>query len=67
METGMSTHRLIQVHNLLDTVSSKAIQSRRAADNAAMIRNSTATASFIRRALRLERIAATCEGRLANG
>jgi hypothetical protein len=60
-----TTHRVIQISILLDNASSLARSNRRAADNAALIRNRSACASFIRRALRLERIAAQCSARLA--
>lgn len=61
----MSTHRVIQIHNLLDTLSSKARQCRRAADNLAAIRNDRGAGHYLRRAVRLEHIAARCSARLA--
>ena len=60
----MTTHRLIQVHNLLDSVSSKVRQCRRAADNLARIRNDRGADHYLRRVARYERLVALCEGRL---
>lgn len=60
----MSTHRHIQIHNLLDTASSEARQCRRAADNLAGIRNANGAAHYLRRAIRFERIATICASRL---
>jgi hypothetical protein len=56
----MTTHRHIQIHNLLDTASCKAGQCRRGADNLARINNSKGATHLLRRAMRLERIASTC-------
>jgi hypothetical protein len=60
----LSTHRTIQIHNLLDTAQSKARQCRRAADNLASIGNLKGSQSYIERAARLDEIASTCERRL---
>ena len=62
---NMSTHRLIQIHALFNTLSSKARQCRRAADNLARIRNDRGASHYLRRAARYARLAALCEGRLA--
>lgn len=60
----MTTHRLIQIHNIEDTVSSKARVCRRAADNLARIKNYAGAGFYIYRALRFERISAKCLTRL---
>lgn len=59
-----STHRVIQIHSLEDTLSSKARVYRRCADNLARIRNNTGAGHYLRRAIRAERIAAKCRARL---
>lgn len=60
----MTTHRMIQIHNLLDTCESKASVCRRGADNLARINNTAGTIHQIKRALRFERIASKCRSRL---
>ncbi len=60
----MTTHRLIQIHSLEDTLSASASVSGRAAMNAARIGNLGAAAHFMRKAQRLNRIAAKCRSRL---
>jgi hypothetical protein len=62
----MTTHRLIQVHVLFDTLSSRARVCRRAADNLARIGNDRGAAHYLRRASRLERIASACAQRLCD-
>lgn len=59
----MTTHRLIQVHGLEDTLSASARVSGRAAMNAARIGNFKAAAPFLRKAQRLNRIAERCRAR----
>jgi hypothetical protein len=61
----LSTHRTIQVHNLLDTVSSNARQSRRAAENLESIGNRKGAQIYAARAARLNEIASVCKRRLA--
>lgn len=60
----MTTHRLIQLHNMLDDLSSRARVSRRAADKAASINNGKAAVYFLQRAVRFERICTRCSARL---
>lgn len=62
----LSTHRVIQLSALLDTASAKAAQCRRAASNLARIRNDRGAGHYLRRASRIDRIAARCQGRLAH-
>lgn len=61
----MTTHRLLQLHTLEDNMSSKARVARRAARSAFFIKNLKATAYFLERAKRYDRVAARCRGRLA--
>ena len=61
-----TTHRLIQIHNLADSLESRARVSRRAADKATSINNRKANAYFLNRAERMERIVARCVARLEN-
>lgn len=61
----MTTHRHIQIHNLLDTAAVRAEGCRAAASNLARIRNDRAAGYYIRRADRFVRIAARCAARLA--
>lgn len=60
----MTTHRLIQIHNLEDSMSSKFRIARKAADNLARIGNDKGAGYFLRRAVRFERIAISCRARL---
>jgi len=60
----MTTHRLIQIHNLEDTMSSKARIARRSADNLARIGNTNGAGYYLRRAMRFERIANICINRI---
>lgn len=60
----MTTHRLIQIHNLEDNVSSKARIARRAADNLARIGNNKGAGHYLRAASRFEQIADKCRLRL---
>ena len=60
----MTTHRLIQIHNLLDTCESKACVCRRGADNLARIGNAAGTIHQLKKAMRFERIASKCRSRL---
>ena len=62
----MTTHRLIQIHNLEDTISSKARIARRAADNLARIGNNNGAGYYLRAALRFEHIANACAARRAS-
>jgi len=57
----MTTHRLIQIHNLEDTMSSKARIARRAADNLARIGNNNGAGHYLRAALRCEHIVSLCK------
>lgn len=61
----MTTHRAIQIHNLLDALESKARTARRAAENLARIKNDRGAGHYLRRVVRYERISATCRARLA--
>ena len=63
-EEIMNTHRLLQVHNLLDAVESKARSCRRAAENLARINNNAGAGHFLRKAARLDRIAGKCSAKL---
>lgn len=60
----MTTHRLIQIHNLLDTCNSKSRVCRRGADNLARIGNAVGATHQLCRAMRFERIASMCRIRL---
>lgn len=62
----MTTHRTIQIHNLLDTVSSKARVCRTGSGNLARIGNTIGSASQLHRAQRFERIAERCQRRLGS-
>jgi hypothetical protein len=62
----MTTHRTIQIHNLLDTVSSKAHVCRMGSANLARIGNAIGSASQLHRAQRFERIAERCQRRLGS-
>lgn len=64
MTNEMSTHRHIQIHNLLDNASCLARQCRRGADNLARINNAKGATHMLLRAMRLERIASACARRL---
>jgi hypothetical protein len=63
-DMAMTTHRLIQIHNLEDTLSSKARIASKAALNAGRICNMKAAAHFMRKAQRLNNIAAKCRAHL---
>lgn len=60
----MTTHRLIQIRNMLANVSGKARQCRVAAGNLARIRNDYGSGHYLRRAARYERLVALCAERL---
>lgn len=60
----MTTHRLLQIHTLLDTCESKARVCRRGADNLARLGNGAGAAHQLRRAMRFERVASSCRLRL---
>lgn len=60
----MTTHRLIQIHNLEDNMSSKSRTARRAADNLARIGNDKGAGHYLRAAFRFEQIAGKCRLRL---
>ena len=63
----MTTHRTLQIHNLLDTAESKARVCRTGSANLARIGNVAGSAFQLRRAQRFESIAERCKGRLAKG
>ncbi len=63
----MTTHRTLQIHNLLDTAESKARVCRTGSTNLARIGNVAGSAFQLRRAQRFESIAERCKGRLAKG
>jgi len=60
----MTTHRFIQMHNLLDTLTSKVRQCRNAAENLARIGNKIGSDHYTHRADRYARVAGLCEKRL---
>lgn len=62
--TKLSTHRLIQIHNLEDDMSARARVAHRAADKALSINNLKAWTYFIKRECKFARIAARCRVRL---
>lgn len=62
---AMSTHRRIQIHSLLDSLSAGARQFRRCAGNLARICNNAGAGHYLRRADRYERLALVCARRLA--
>lgn len=62
----MTTHRTLQIHNLLDTASSKARVCRTGSANLARIGNTIGSASQLLRAQRFERIAERCQRRLVS-
>lgn len=53
---NLTTHRHIQIHNLIDTCEALASKSHRAATNALSINNTKASRAFQYRALRLTNI-----------
>jgi len=63
----LSTHRTIQISNLLDTASSKARVCREGSANLARIGNTVGSSFQLHRAQRFERIAERCQRRLARG
>ena len=60
----MTIHRHIQIHNLLDTLSSKVRIYRRASQRALTIHNRAAYAYYQDRAARAEQIGILCRARL---
>lgn len=60
----MTTHRLIQVSQLHYTLTVNAKTFRRCADNLARIKNNLAAGSYLRKAIKAERVAALCQKRL---
>jgi hypothetical protein len=60
----MTTHRHIQIHSLNYSLTVKAAQYRRCADNAARIKNDRAAAEYLRRAMKAEKAACHCAQRL---
>jgi len=61
---NLTTHRHIQVHNLIDNCEALASQSRRAAVNALSINNIKASRAFQYRAFRLSKIAERAKARM---
>lgn len=60
----MTTHRLIQIHMLADTMSSKSRSFRRAADNLARTGNINGATHYFRAAIRCERVLDACTKRI---
>ena len=60
----MTTHRVLQICSLLDTLESQGRTYNRCASNLASIRNTQGAGHYLRRAIRVERIAAKCRLRL---
>lgn len=64
---AISTHRLIQIHNLEDTCTSRARVLRRGAENLARIGNHKGEKYQIDRAARFESLSAKCQSRIRIG
>lgn len=60
----LSTHRLVQIHNLLDVAQAEAPANMRRAAKAASINNKCARAYFLGRAAKFHQIAVRCQRRL---
>lgn len=62
---NMTTHRLIQIHNMMDIAQSEVVANMRRAGQAASIGNKGARAYFLGRAAKFNQISVRCQLRLA--